>query len=139
LLFTCRAVTICPDAALGRYAGQKSAKYRGLCRHVQQSVESSLHVDLPAVIALGLSGGVPPSTRSAFAHILGILDETPSSGDDEYVSSMEIPLPDMADEFDMMTTLPHFMAAAREIAMSRADAPKIYERQTRRERRRSHR
>ena len=61
-------VTICPDAALPRYAGRKAAKYATLCR--QAGPAAPLRVLPPLVVAVGASGAIPASTEAALATLL---------------------------------------------------------------------
>ena len=113
-------VTVCPDAALPRYVGRKMSKYRRLCSVASRS-RSDLHVGLPAVVALGVSGTVPSSTSAAFERILGLR------------------LGERAVDAEADGALDSLMATARSLAMARADgaAARPGARRTRRERRRT--
>ena len=60
--------TIVPDAALPKYCGRKRAKYLSLCNAASRS---GILVGPPAIVALGVQGTVPISTRFALARVLG--------------------------------------------------------------------
>lgn len=73
-------VTICPDAALGKYIGRKRQKYLPLCRNLAFYRTPQMVVAPPLVVAVGTSGRIPESSRDAVGVLLAAPHEVRFGG-----------------------------------------------------------